>query len=171
MTFIGARSGCEMARYSPEHIFQKAVAKFLNHALPPDVWFTAIDHATRSAIEGSEKKARGVKRGLPDLLFKFHRRTVWIELKAEKGVVSDEQEKVRDVLTRNGDDWHVARSIDDVEAILRSYDLPLKATAIGITDRLQARLEMPRKVSKPRVAKPSLSRVRRTEALRKRIVF
>jgi hypothetical protein len=160
-----------MARYSPEHMLQKACAKFLNHALPPDVWFTAIDHATRSAIEGQEKKARGVKRGLPDLLFKFHRRTVWIELKAEKGVVSDEQEKVRDVLTRNGDDWHVARSIDDVEAILRSYDLPLKATAVGITDRLQARLEMPRKASKSHAPKPTLAQVQRMEAVRRRVAF
>jgi len=152
-------------------MLQKACAKFLNHALPPDVWFTAIDHATRSATEGQDKKARGVKPGLPDLMFKFDRRTVWIELKTEKWRLQDTQESVRDMLTGNGDDWHVARSIDDVEAILRSYGLALRATAGGITERLQQRLEMPRKAGKPRVAKPSASRIRRTEALRKRIAF
>jgi hypothetical protein len=152
-------------------MLQRACAKFLNHALPSHVWFTAIDHATRSATEGQDKKARGVKPGLPDLMFKFDRRTVWIELKAVKGVVSDTQEDVRDVLVGNGDDWHVARSIDDVEAILRSYGLALRATVGGITERLQQRLEMPRKAGKPRVAKPTASRIRRTEALRSRMPF
>ena len=160
-----------MARYAPEHMLQKACAKFLNHALPPDVWFTAIDHATRSAVEGQEKKARGVKPGLPDFMFKFGGRTVWIELKTEKGRVQDTQESVRDVLERNGDEWHVARSIDDVEAILRGYGLALKATAGGVTEKLQARLEMPRKAGKARVAKPTASRIKRVEALRKRIAF
>jgi hypothetical protein len=160
-----------MSRYSPEHMLQKACAKFLNHALPPDVWFTAIDHATRSAVEGAEKKARGVKRGIPDLMFKFQHRTVWIELKADKGVVSDTQEGVRDVLVGNGDDWHVARSIDDVEAILRGYGLPLRATAGGVTERLQQRLDVPRKAGKPRVAKTTASRIRRIEALRAKVPF
>jgi len=158
-------------RYAPEHMLQKACAKFLNHALPEDCFYTAIDHATRSAVEGAEKKSRGVKRGIPDLMFKFHRRTVWIELKTEKGVVSDTQEDVRAALTRQGDDWHVARSIDDVEAILRSYGLPLKATAGGVTERLQQRLDLPRKAGKPRVAKPGAGRIRRTEAIRSRMPF
>ncbi len=160
-----------MSRYAPEHMLQKACAKFLNHALPPDVWFTAIDHATRSAVEGAEKKSRGVKPGIPDLLFKFHQRTVWIELKTDKGVISESQKAVRDTLTGNGDDWHIARSIDDVEAILRSYGLTLKATAGGITERLQQRLDMPRKVGKPRSAKPTSSRIRRIEALRSKVPF
>jgi 2-keto-3-deoxy-L-fuconate dehydrogenase len=70
---------------------QRAVAQYLDAALPPGSWWTSIDSAGRGPIAGARMKRRGVRRGLPDILVLCNTMTIWIELKSQRGRVSDEQ--------------------------------------------------------------------------------
>ena len=111
----------------PEHALQRAVAEFLDLALPASAFWTSIDAATRSAIEGQQKKARGVKPGIPDVLIVCKPITLWIELKARTGSVQETQRRVMRALIANGHQWYVARSVAEVETILIRCGIPLRA--------------------------------------------
>ena len=82
-----------------------------------------------------ELKARGVKRGWPDVLvFKagphgsswtwpLSVKVIGIELKAEKGTQSDDQKAVEKAFIRVGATYALARSVDDVTLILRRHEV------------------------------------------------
>jgi hypothetical protein len=57
-------------------------------------------------------------KGTPDLFIVLNRRCVWIEVKTEKGKVSDIQEKMHTRLINMGQRVIVARSLDDVRGVL-----------------------------------------------------
>ena len=135
-----------------EHQFQIALAGYLHHALPLDALHTAIDHATKSASEGQQKKRRGVKRGVPDYMIVYGGRTFWLELKAVKGVLSEDQKLFGMTLMQNGHHWNVVRSVEEVEVLLRTYDIPLRATAMTAHQRDEAlakRATVPRQPRAP----------------------
>lgn len=115
----------------PEHRLQKAVATFLFLALPdrnPDIYWTGIDHAAAaSAAVGRGRKERGIKAGIPDLHFLHRGRSIWIELKAEDGSLSDEQQRTRIRIISAGGHWHEARSVEQVQAILLGHGIALAA--------------------------------------------
>lgn len=153
----------------PEHALQCAVAGFLNHALPIGSFWTSIDHATKSASEGEKKKRRGVKRGVPDVLIVVPNRTIWIELKAPKGRVSEAQLQVKDSLELNGHHYYVAKSVAEVEGILRDISVPLRATT-GLTAQerdagLLDRASKPAFMGVQRIRKPSQSQITRNNKM------
>lgn len=124
-----------------EHQLQVAVARYLDVALRAPTWWTSIDHGAGKMARASAglRKARGVKAGVPDILV-FHptghhasgvmriTRVIGIELKAERGELSKAQWGVRDALEETGVSYYIARSVDDVEAILRPLGIPLHAS-------------------------------------------
>jgi hypothetical protein len=107
------------------------VATYLRLALPerhPDVWWTGVDHANaKSRMTGALRKARGVKAGIPDLHVLYRGRSIWIELKAPTGSVSDEQIAQRMFIERAGGFWHEARSTVEVQDILLGHGIRLMA--------------------------------------------
>jgi len=121
---------------------------FLRHALPLDAYYTAIDHGNLRNGKGKEagmragaaRKRRGVKAGIPDWLIVWHGITLWIERKAGSSL-SDDQKTTRDQLVANGHIWRLAKSLDDVEAACLFAGIPLRATAGGIADRVEAARE------------------------------
>ena len=116
-----------------EHQLQRAVAQYLDAALPPGSWWTSIDSAGRGPIAGARMRARGVKRGLPDLLivvtgdWSNFRRTLWVELKSSKGRVTKEQAAVHAALRSAGHEVMAGcRSVAELDNVLRYLGVPLR---------------------------------------------
>jgi hypothetical protein len=136
---------------------QKTDNAFLGKALPDDAYFSAIDHARKmSKAAGAQRKARGVKAGLPDWLIVWHGITLWIERKVDASL-SEGQKTTRDALRANGHHWALAKSLEDVEAACRDVGIPLKATLGDIRERIAAQDYVPPKKRAPanrKVAEP-----------------
>lgn len=125
-----------MKRRRPEESLHVAVARFLDAALCPPTWWTSIDHGAGklSPRAGAMAKARGVRKGLPDVLVIHPSPSVLpscivigIEIKAAKGRQSQEQREVDAAFDAAGARYRVCRSIEDVAAVLRANDIPLRA--------------------------------------------
>jgi hypothetical protein len=131
-----------------EWSLQRAIAVYLSKALPPEIYWSAIDIGSAgSAHQGALRKARGVKAGLPDLLVAFAGRALWLEIKNGSSL-SEPQKLTRDALRANGHAWALVRSLEDVEAACVSAGIPLRATVSAIADRIaeqRARLPAKRK--------------------------
>ena len=87
----------------------------------------------RYSPSGQDRKARGVKRGLPDIIIMTAqvRGVFGIELKSDDGVLDPDQRAVALAWSKFDYDIYVARSLEDVRAILEARSVPM---------RLQARL-------------------------------
>lgn len=112
-----------------EHELQQSVAQYLALTLPPEAFCTAIDHGAgkMSAISGALRKARGVVKGIPDIVIIWDHKCLWIELKTLTGRLSDDQRIVRDKILAAGFDWSLARSLVEVEMALHSAGIPTRA--------------------------------------------
>lgn len=114
-----------------EHKLQVTIAFWLPNLLAPGVRWSSLDHAAKiTARQGADRKARGVKRGLPDLLFWWPERNAGaIELKTAKGRISAEQLEFRDHWIMAGFDYALCRSLDDVRATLIRWNISRETAA------------------------------------------
>lgn len=106
------------ARPISEHALQVAVSQFLAAALPADAWYSSIDHAGTSARHGALLKARGVRKGLPDILILSRAGAIFIELKALRGTWPLEQMEFSLAAARANAAYDVCRSVDEVAQFL-----------------------------------------------------
>jgi hypothetical protein len=115
-----------------EATLHRNVAQYLDTVIKaPNIW-TSIDAGAgkMGVVAAAQRKARGVKKGWPDVLVfhaaghaPFYVEVIGIELKAEKGSQSDEQKDVERAFVKVGASYALARSIDDVKAILRKHEV------------------------------------------------
>jgi hypothetical protein len=117
-----------MRRKRPEAALQRAVAAFLDVALPDDAWWSAVGHGGGGLVRGAQLKAMGVKAGFPDVHVLWRGIPIYIELKSTTGALSDEQKAVRDAIRKSGGLWHMARSVEQVEQALVSWGVTLRAS-------------------------------------------
>lgn len=110
----------------PEQELHKTVKKYLDLILTPHSWWTTIDHAAKGRFQGQMRKARGVKKGIPDILILFAGRTYWIELKAPDGKLSPEQKACHEAIVSAGGGVTVARSVDHVSDALARWQVPTR---------------------------------------------
>jgi hypothetical protein len=117
-----------MSRLKPEQKLQIQVAEFLDVALPIDSAWTAINPvpAKSKAVAGLSK-AMGLKAGFLDILILYRAGAYLIELKAKRGKLSDDQHGMTAQLISAGAKCAVARSLDEVIAILNGFGIPLRA--------------------------------------------
>jgi len=114
-----------------EHALQVAVAHMLQLVLDPErTWWSAVDHGAGklSKTAAGMMKARGVKRGLPDFIVMAYAcapSMIGIELKTEKGQLSDHQRAVGDAWRSMGFPVYVARSLEEVQEVLEHVRFPL----------------------------------------------
>lgn len=115
-----------------EATLHRRVAQYLDVVIKaPNMWTTIDAGAGKmGVVAAAQRKARGVKRGWPDVLvFKaaghapFYVEVIGIELKAEKGTQSEEQKAVEKAFTKVGAAYALARTLDDVTAILRRHEV------------------------------------------------
>jgi len=116
-----------MTHRSPEENLQRAVAQYLDVALPEGaVHFHVPNGGGRTQAEGGALKAQGVKPGVPDHVVLYRGRVVFLELKASNGRVSQAQQAMHNALRDAGFPVLVCRSVEEVADSLRSV-VPLRA--------------------------------------------
>lgn len=102
----------------PEAALQRQIVGYLNWALAPPAWFTAIGHGGGGEMRGMILKGMGMKAGVPDLLIVYDQRAYFVELKSAKGVLSEAQKEVHAALWRAKTPVAVVRSLDEFRALL-----------------------------------------------------
>lgn len=116
-----------MKRAQPEYTLHLQVGAFLNLALPDDATWFHPPNAPRSAIQGARLKRMGMVAGMPDIGILHCGKAYWIELKADKGRLSEAQGQCHARLWKAGCPVALARSVDDVTLALERWGIPLKA--------------------------------------------
>ena len=99
-----------------ERQLQRQVTEYLEIALRPYGAFV-------TAIPGGDlqmTRCPGYRAGTPDVLIVIGGRAVWIELKTPRGRLSNSQRVAHTDIGRAGAAVHVARSLADVEDIVRA---------------------------------------------------
>lgn len=108
-------------RASPERAIQTAIVRALHqHCKYP--WFAIPNGGKRHVHTAIKLKAEGVRAGVPDLCFVLPGgRAAFLELKAEKGRLSDAQKEFRAAITAMCGWWNVAYSFDEAWEILSGW--------------------------------------------------
>lgn len=110
-----------------EHQIQAAIIKYLDFALPGTVRAVGVSNNPRSKVAGGLEKARGMRKGFPDiLLIGFDMGEPFaglIEVKTESGKLSSEQREWRDWCKDTGVFHAVCRSVDDAKETLEEWNL------------------------------------------------
>lgn len=130
----GGKARPKRRNKQPEANLQASVVQYLERALPPEagVWWSASMSGVRlpSARAKANAHAQGLRRGMFDLCFVPLKgpnagETYWLELKADKGKLTDEQEALMNVMFPAGRGAE-ARSIDQVCAALVFWGFPIR---------------------------------------------
>lgn len=110
-----------------EHKIQAAIINYLDFALPGTVRAVGVSNNPRSKVSGGLEKARGMRKGFPDiLLIGFDMGEPFaglIEVKTEGGRLSAEQREWRDWCVETGLFHAVCRSVDDAKDTLQEWGL------------------------------------------------
>lgn len=118
-------------RKREEDALQQQVAAYLDWALPaPLKWLHIPNGGRRDAVTAAILKSFGVKPGAADVLILRPQGFIWIELKAPKGVLSEDQKAWRDWCRSIGAPWFVCRSLEDVIEALVSEQITLKGRPV-----------------------------------------
>lgn len=113
---------------NPEQAFQRAVAAFLDVALPHDCYWTAIGHGGGGELRGAILKGMGLKAGCPDVLIVHGGKAHFIELKAPRGSLSPAQKLAHMAITEAGATVAVCKTLEQIEAALDGWGIALGAT-------------------------------------------
>jgi hypothetical protein len=110
----------------PEDRVQKAIIDFLA-VVAPWVFVFAIPNASRRTANGRPTNAvPGIVPGMPDLGLIYKRRIYFVEVKAGKGRQSQAQRDVAAELAGLLVPQAIAWSVDDVEAALIAWRIPMR---------------------------------------------
>jgi hypothetical protein len=125
----GARTSLTVS----EHQLQASVADFLAFALPPhEAVFCAIPNGgKRDKGTAGKLKAEGLQPGAPDLLILWKGRAIGLELKTRAGRLSSAQLAFSMRWTTAGGVYAVARSLEEVAALLDAAGAPLRGRIGG----------------------------------------
>jgi hypothetical protein len=106
-----------------EHQLQTQLFKELDYKLKPGLIFRAIPNGgLRNARVAAGLAREGVRRGTPDTFVCLELgRVGWLEMKARRGKLTDEQIGFFAVVERLGHFWGVARSVDEALAHLARW--------------------------------------------------
>ena len=108
-----------------EHLIQSSLIGTLYYKLRPQIVRMSIPNGgLRNATVQNKLINEGLLNGAPDLIFAMEAgRTLWLEMKTRKGVLSDEQRGVKFKLESLGHTWALARSVDEALDILSQHGL------------------------------------------------
>lgn len=111
-----------------EHAIQVSIINYLDRVLPPSIRAVGVSNNPRSAITGAKEKARGMRRGFPDILLtgSFHG---LLEVKKEGSYLRPEQREWKDWLASQQVPVACVRSIADVRETLAGWGVRTKEAA------------------------------------------
>jgi hypothetical protein len=105
-----------------EHQIQVSIISYLDRVLPATIRAVGVSNNPRSAIAGAKEKARGMRKGFPDILLTgaFHG---LLEVKQEGSYLRKEQQMWRDFCAEQLVPYAVVRSIEDVQEVLTAWNV------------------------------------------------
>jgi Holliday junction resolvase len=112
---LGVHIRCRIKRpYFPrkESDLQRAFVQALSCA----GWL--VMHIPNQSTRGRQRWA-GLLSGAPDLVIVKHGRVLFLEVKTEKGKVSEKQSEVHDLLRLHGMEVRVVRDVDDIADLIQ----------------------------------------------------
>lgn len=113
-----------------EQDVQRSIVDYLRVVVPGAITF-AIPNSSRRAVGGRAGNAvPGLLPGIPDLCMVKGPRCYFIEVKAEKGKLSDAQSAMLQRMTMLGVSWVVVRSVEDMRAALSMWEISTRESAL-----------------------------------------
>jgi hypothetical protein len=147
----------------PEDRLQSRVRMFLDAYLSPPVWWSSVGHERKQTLaQGAAQKARGIRRGLPDVMIWAPSYFLGVELKAGKNGTTDAQNVFQAQMAVLGHGYEVVRSVEQLGEKLVQHGIPLAGgwrIAAQLHDHALDGATPPRKPSKPRTPKPTRTQV------------
>lgn len=114
----------------PEDILQIQIARFLKIAAPDLLWFAVPNGGYRNEREARKLKDMGVLPGVADLAFVLPSgQAAFIELKSGKNRQQPSQRLFEESCIRSQALYAVCWSLAEVETILRTWGVALRARA------------------------------------------
>lgn len=116
----------ETARKKPiqyERNLQIMAVNYIRGAFPHVLCAHVPNGGSRNVREGANLKRMGVLAGMPDLLIWWPKGMGAIELKADKGKLTEKQEGVLEHLARCNVSTAVCRSVSEVEEAMTAWGL------------------------------------------------
>jgi hypothetical protein len=124
-----------------EHKLQMQMAEYLSVSLiSPGAWFSSVENSTQRGdtigrIQQINRKKRGCKTGIPDIIVQYSNGyavgVLWLEVKTKAGIVKDEQLRCHAELRAAGAIVEVVRSVKEVEDVLARYGIPHRAKVVA----------------------------------------
>lgn len=121
-------------RQSPEYRIHKQIAEYLGWALTSTSYYNTVENSNQQGdragyIKQAKNKARGVKKGFPDIHILHEGRGYYLEVKAPGNNATDAQKEEHNKLRAAGGIIGIVYSIDDVRIFLKSNNIPTKEKA------------------------------------------
>jgi|SRR6185503_1236424 len=102
-----------MEKAQTEAEIQKEILDYLtNHNI---CHFRINTQGIKHTLKNKSFYKKNPNKGMADILVLMDDGNIWIEVKTEKGKLSEEQEVFRDVVERRNNHYLVARSLENVE--------------------------------------------------------
>lgn len=132
MAAVSQHGGTAKRRRHEEDDLQRAVVAFLLVALPENaVVFAVPNGGARGRAEAARLKGLGVTPGVSDLIIIWAGRVIGVELKAPRGPWRRSQRDWAQEFGAAGGEYFLARSVEEVERILRGVGVPLRAKVMA----------------------------------------
>ena len=145
-----------------EDRLQSRCRMLLDSHLQPPCWWSSVGHERKMTLrQGQMQKARGIKRGLPDVMIWAPGYFLGVELKHGKNGTTEAQDGFAQAMERLGHGYVIARSVEALGEALERHGIPLAAGWRVAAMRHDAALDgdAPKRTraTKPRAARPKAS--------------
>lgn len=129
----------------PEDRLQSRCRMLLDSHLSPPCWWSSVGHERKQTpAQGALQKARGVKRGLPDVMIWAPGFFLGVELKSGNTTTTDAQDGFAEAMARLGHGFAVVRSVEALGEALERHGIPLRAGWRVAAQIHDAALDVPR---------------------------
>jgi hypothetical protein len=107
---------------SEDQLQQKCVVEFKNNYQIKGLGliFAVPNGGTRNILEAKKLKLTGQLAGVSDLIVLLRQKTIFFELKAEKGVQSEVQKLFESNVKKLGFEYHIIKSLEQFKNILEN---------------------------------------------------
>lgn len=174
----------------PEHGLSHWVKWWLDQAFIGPGWYTAQETGvSKKGMNDQQfmrvmqaRAARGIKPHALDWLLYQRPEMVHFELKVKDKVGTDNQEITRKLLEAQGIPTAVCRTVPEIHRFLAANNIRLHGNSAGIAALAHERylagrredavkVAKPKTASKPRAGKPTQSRIKALERIRRGVLF
>lgn len=78
-----------------------------------------VNKNSKSEVVGFRRLPAGAKKGIPDIWVILQGKTIGLEVKTAAGRQSKEQKEIEERFKKNGAEYYIVRSLEDVKRILK----------------------------------------------------